>query len=306
MFVMKNDQFNAKQINGEYAVINRWWYVADAEKVGKDRGYGYRYFPVFYGQIDQSLFSNYVMYVSLAGSPVVITSTAKDADLPKILGWLDWYMGEERDSLAYWGMPDWYTGTGKDRRYKWEWAILEDWALYGKQYTRDGSYYGLQTTYAKTYNPIKDVKFPLGPLAFFNSSQTYPDAPYFVYNKDPQKVLASTDLFTYSQNVLRQARFQDYKFFTTAPSPYATVMALPEVAAWDSDGSNDPNYTPVIVKMITDTQANFEKNYQAFASMLENWGGPGGADKAIAAEVKFFADYYKNEILPNQIPDPFK
>jgi ABC-type glycerol-3-phosphate transport system substrate-binding protein len=305
MFVMKNDQFNAKQINGEYAVINRWWYVADAEKVGKDRGYGWRYFPVFYGQLDPNLFSNNVMYLSLGGSPVVITSSAKDADMPKILGWLDWYMSEERDSLAYWGMPDWYTGTGKDRRYTWEWAVLEDWALYGKAYNHDGSYYGLQTTYAKTYNPIKDVKFPLGPLAFFASNLTYPDAPYFVYNKDPKKVLESTDLFTYCQNVLRAARYDEYTFFTTATDPYSKVMALPAVAAWDSAGSNDPNYTPIIVKMITDKQANFEQNWNAFANMLENWGGPNGLQKAMTAEETFMSNYYKSDILPDKVANPF-
>ena len=76
IFVMKNDQFNAKQINGEYAVLNRWWYVNDARKVGKDRGYGFRYFPAFYGQL-KDIFSNNVMYLSLQGSPVAITKTTK-------------------------------------------------------------------------------------------------------------------------------------------------------------------------------------------------------------------------------------
>ena len=50
IFVMKNDQYYAKVINGEYAVVNFWWPVNDARKVGKDRGYGYRFFPLFYGR----------------------------------------------------------------------------------------------------------------------------------------------------------------------------------------------------------------------------------------------------------------
>jgi len=302
MFVMKNDQFNAKQINGEYAVINRWWYVGDAEKVGKDRGYGYRFFPVFFGQLKPNLLSNNIQYVSLQGGcPVAITKSAKQADVPKIMKWVDWYMSEERDSLAYWGMPDWYSGTGKDRRYTWQHASLEDWALYGINYTRDGLYYGLEHAYPATYNPIKSVKFPLGVMGFFGDSMTYPDAPYFVYPKDPKKVLQTTNLWNYTQNVIRAARWDQFTVFTTATSPYADIMGLPEVAAWDTDGSNDPNYTPVIVKMITGASADFEKNYQAFYNMIENWGGPNGANKALQAEINFWKKFYKEQVVPKQI-----
>ena len=80
-------------------------------------------------------------------------------------------------------------------------------------------------------------------------------------------------------------------------------MALPEVAAWDTANSNDPTYTPVIVKMITGPTADFEKNYQAFITMINNWGSPDGTgtQKALQADIKFFRDYYKNQVLTHLV-----
>jgi putative aldouronate transport system substrate-binding protein len=302
MFVMKNDQFNAKQINGEYAVLNRWWYVNDARKVGKDRGYGYRYFPVFFGQL-KDIYSNNVAFISMGGSPVAITKTTKQADVPKVMKWIDWYMSEERDSLAYWGLPTWYKGAGADRRYLPDHAVLEDWTLYGISNARDGAYYGLEHAYPAPYNPITSVKFPLGPMGFFGDSMTYPDAPYFVYPKNPTKVLQTTDLWAYSEKVMKAARWDEYKIFTTADNPYTAIMALPEVSAWDTANSNDPTYVPVIVKMITGSKADFEKNYSAFVTMINNWGSPDGTgtQKAIQAVIKFYRDYYKTQVIPHQI-----
>jgi putative aldouronate transport system substrate-binding protein len=302
IFVMKNDQFNAKQIDGEYAVLNRWWYVNDARKVGRDRGYGFRYFPVFYGQL-KDIFSNNVMYLSLQGSPVAITTTTKPADLPRVMKWIDWYMSDERDSLAYWGLPAWYKGTGKDRRYLPDHAVLEDWTLYGISGARDGSYFGLEHAFPAPYNPITSVKFPLGPMGFFSDTETYPDAPYYVYPKDPKKVLQTTDIWAYSEQVMKQARYDEYKIFTTSDNPYNQVMAIPEIAAWDTASSNDPASTPIVVKMITGPTADFEKNYQAFIQMINNWGSPDGTgtQKALQADIKFFRDYYKNQILTHLV-----
>jgi putative aldouronate transport system substrate-binding protein len=303
LFVMKNDQFNAKQINGEYAVLNRWWYVNDARKVGKERGYGYRYFPLFYGQLKKGFYSNNNVYVSMQGSPVAITKTTKQADLPKVLKWIDWYMSEEHDSLAYWGMPTWYKGDGVNRRYLPDHAVLEDWVLYGINGPRDGSYYGLQHAIPAPWNPITSVKFPLGPMSFFSTNQTYPEAPYFVYPKDPAKVLRTTDIWVYQENVMRAARYDELTIFTNADDPYNQIMALPDVAAWETANSNDPTYVPVIVKMVTGSTADFEKNYAAFAQMINNWGNPDGTgtQKALAAAIKFMQGYYKDQIVPKMI-----
>ena len=107
-----------------------------------------------------------------------------------------------------------YTGTGKDRRYLPDHAVLEDWVLYGINGPRDGSYYGLQHAVPAPCNPITSVKFPLGPMSFFTTTQTYPEAPYFVYPLDPNKVLRTTDIWVYQEKVMRAARYEELKIFT--------------------------------------------------------------------------------------------
>jgi hypothetical protein len=148
------------------------------------------------------------------------------------------------------------------------------------------------------------VKFPLGPLSFFADTQTYPDAPYFVYPLDPVKILKSTDMWAYQEKVQRAARYEELKYFTSAANPYPTLnMVIPDVAAWESAGDVDPTYTPVIVKMVTGSMADFEKNYAAFVQMLNNWGNMDGTgtQKAMAADIKFFAQYYKEQVLPKMM-----
>jgi len=297
IFVMSNEQLAAKQANGEYAVINRHGSVEEARKVGRDSGYGFRFFPLFYGQWKRNLMSNYIRYVSLGGSPVAITTSVKTADVPKVLKWIDWYMSEERDNLAYWGMPAWYRGTGRDRRYLPAYAILEDWTLYGINSSHDGAYYGLETTFADKMNPVKDVKFPLGPMGFFNDQQTYPDAPYFVYPKNIAKALKTVDVWSYQERVMQDARYRELSLFTTADNPSPAIMALPDVAAWDA-ASKDPSIDAATVKLVTGPMADFETNYQGFIDLIMNAGGPNGTQKALDAERKFMQSYWKSDIVP--------
>jgi ABC-type glycerol-3-phosphate transport system substrate-binding protein len=300
MFVMKNDQFNAKQINGEYAVINRWWSINDARKVGKDRGYGYRYFPVFYGQ-GIEIWSTSVLPLSRQGSPLIFTKTIKNqTDLAKVMKWADWYMSEERDLLAYWGMPEWYTGTGKDRRYTWQYRPLEDWAVYGISSGKDGAYYGVEYTKAINYDSIRAVKFPLGPISFFSDSFTYPEAPFYVYVKDGQKVLKSTDLYAYCVKVVTDARYDEYKAAYVGDWYYTAVNNLPEFIAYDAKFSeNSQKYDKELLDMVTGPSANFEKNYAAWAQFFHDVG----VDAALQATVKYMKEIYPKEIEPNILKD---
>jgi ABC-type glycerol-3-phosphate transport system substrate-binding protein len=302
MFVMKNSQFNAKQINGEYAVLNRWWSINDARKTGKDRNYGYRYFPVFYGQA-KDIWDNNVQAVSLQGNPLTFMKSIKQADLPKVMKWADWYMGEERDSLAYWGMPEWYTGTGKDRRYTWQYRALEDWAVYGILSSRDGAYYGVEYTKAINYDPIKAVKFPLGPISFFADSVTYPEAPFYVYNKDPQKVLKTMDLWAYSEKIVRAARYDQLKIFYTGSSYYTEINNLPEGVAYEAAFSaNQQKYDKLLLDMVTGPSASFEKSYAAWNQFFHDVG----IDKYREALITFMKDKYPKEIAPNIFVDKTK
>jgi hypothetical protein len=300
LFVMKNSQFFAKQVNGEYAVINRWWSLNDARKVGKERGYGYRYFPVFYGQ-GKEYWSTTHLPLSRQGAPLIFTKTIKTTtDLAKVMKWADWYMSEQRDLLAYWGMPEWYTGTGKDRRYTWQYRPLEDWAVYGIGSGRDGAYYGVEYTKAINYDPIRAVKFPLGPISFFADSSTYPEAPYYVYQKDGQKVLKSSDLMAYVTQVVTLARYDEYKAAYIGDWYYSACNNLPEVIAWDAKWSaGQQKYDKLLLDMVTGPAADFEKNYTGWSQFIKDCGN----DAAVAAVSKFMKDIYPKEIEPNIIKD---
>jgi ABC-type glycerol-3-phosphate transport system substrate-binding protein len=302
MFVMKNSQFNSKQINGEYAVINRWWSVNDVNKVGKERGYQYRFFPVFYAQ-EKDIWDNGVLALSLQGSPLTFMKSIKQADLPKVMKWADWYMSDERDSLAYWGMPEWYTGTGKDRKYTWQYRALEDWAVYGISSSRDGNYYGVEYTKAISYDPIKAVKFPLGPISFFADSATSPDAPYYSYTKDPLKVLKTMDIWSYTEKAIRLARYDRYKVIYTGPSFYTEINNLPGTVAYEAAFSaNQQKYDKLLLDMVTGPSASFESTYGQWAQFFHDVG----VDKAIQDTIAFMKDKYPKEIAPNIFVDKTK
>ncbi len=300
IFVMKNDQYFAKMINGEYAVANFWMPIADARKKGQESTpkYGYRFFPLFYGGI-KDIFNNTVGYMSLGGSPLVITKKVKDADLAAVMKWVDWYFTEEHDLLSFWGTPDMYTGTGKDRRYKAGFEDLTNWAVYGQMSGKDGLYYGLQRSYMWTPTEYEQVKMPLGGIFFFNAGQTYPEAPYYVYPKDKTKILALTDLWKYCHDTMYKTVWDDYKMWTYATAPDRMVERFPEYAEWgqyDNDHYSEIAF-PAIVKMVTGPVKDFDRNW---ATYLKYWGDAGTAaleEHAIA----FMQDYYKNTILPKQI-----
>jgi hypothetical protein len=297
IFVMKNDQYFAKIINGEYAVVNFWGPINDAIKKGKDSGYGYRFFPLFYGGI-KNIYNNNVGYISLQASPLVITTKVKDADLAKVMKWVDWYMSEEHDQLAFWGTPDMYTGTGKDRRYKAEYKGVEEWAVYGQQSEKDGKYFGLQHAYPMVTNEYETVKLPLGGMSFFGLGFTYPESPYFVYPKDVAKIAALTDLWKYSHDTMYKTVWDDYKMWTYANWPNNEIRNLPAMAGWDQyQTDHSAEFSATVVKMVTGPVADFDKNWANYQRL---WAEAGTADLEKQAAT-WMADYYKNVVLPKQI-----
>ncbi len=299
IFVMKNDQYFAKVINGEYAVVNFWAPIADARKHGQqsDPKYGYRFFPLFYGGL-KPIFNNQTAYMSLAASPLVITKKVSDADLPKVMKWVDWYFTDEHDLLSFWGSPDMYTGTGKDRRYKAGYNDLVNWTVYGQMGGKDGIYYGLQRSYMWTPTEYEQVKMPLGGIFFFNAGQTYPEAPYYVYPKDKAKILALTDLWKYSGDVMYRTVWDDYKTWTYAIAPNRMVERFPEYSDWDQyQTDHSAEFSATVVKMVTGPVKDFDKNW---ANYLRLYGEAGTAALEQHA-IQFMKDYYKNTILPKQI-----
>jgi len=132
IFVMKDDQYQAKAINGQYAIINHWLPVANARDVAlqQNRGYGWRYAPVWY-PLDMSKMENWFLYDGVPSSDIFISTKIPEEKLAGIMKWLDWQFSDEADSIQYWGLPEWYTGNGADRRYKAEYNDLKQWAVYG-------------------------------------------------------------------------------------------------------------------------------------------------------------------------------
>jgi hypothetical protein len=297
IFVMKNDQYFAKATNGEYAVLNFWAPINDARRVGKERGYGFRFFPLFYGGI-KDIYNNKVGHLSLQAAPLMITTKVTDANLAKVTKWVDWYMSEEHDELAFWGSPDMYTGTGKNRRFKPEFKELEDWAVYGVQSAKDGKYFGLQHTYMLPTNEYETVKLPIGGMSFFGLNFTYPDGPYFVYPKDAAKIASLSDIWTVAANTMYRTVWDDYTMWTYANWPNNEIRNLPAMAGWDQyQTDHGAEMSAVIVKMVTGPVADFNKNWAEYQRM---WKEAGTAELEAQAAA-WMADYYKNVVIPKQI-----
>jgi len=297
IFVMKNDQYFAKVINGEYAVVNFWAPITDAIKTGQERGYGYRYFPLFYGQL-KPIYNNQVSYTSLQASPLMVTTKVSDENLPKVLAWIDWYMSDEHDLLAYWGTPDMYTGTGKDRRYKADYKDLEEWGVYGVDTAKNGVYYGLQHTYLQQTNEYTTLKLPIGAINFFGQSITYPEAPYFVYPKDPAKIASLTNVWTVSATTVQAAAYDEIKVWVRANGPNNEVRNLPHNASWEAyQEDHSAEFSATVVKMVTGPVADFDKNWANYQRLWKEAGTP-----ELEAEAQaWMTEYYKTTIVPNII-----
>ena len=152
-FAMAKAEQREGQRAGRYAVINDWSDPEEARTAALERGYGYRYFPLFLGGWS-TIWGNYALPVECREGPLVFTRRIQGREaLARVMRWADWHLGEERDVLAYWGLPDWHAGTGADRRFTWQHAALEDWSVYGACSDRDGPHVGLEHTPALEWDP---------------------------------------------------------------------------------------------------------------------------------------------------------
>jgi len=200
IFVMSDARYRERIGNGEYGVFA--WHVAPGDTAisrGRERGYGWRPIP-FFSPLDLSRVNNRYSGVSLAGGGIFLTSSIAAADLPDVLRYIDWFMTEASDDLAYWGLPAWSTGTGAGRRFKPEYKALEDWTVYGTTGARDGTFHGLAGAPAAAGS----ARFPydVKPFAFFRpGGQAYPGAPYWSYRAGPawnaRSGLANVDLLSW-------------------------------------------------------------------------------------------------------------
>jgi len=280
LFVMKDDQYQAKAINGQYAIINHWLPVANARDAAlqQNRGYGWRYQPIFY-PLDMSQMQNWFNYDSIPTSDIWISSKIKDADLPGIMKWLDWQFSDEADSIQYWGLPDWYTGNGADRRYKADYNDLKQWAVYGISGAKDGNYYGLAapnnivSPQAVNYQPKIRIVSLLG-------SNAYQYSPTFVYPHNASEMGNITDIGAISENIITQDFKSKQRMFTAIgwqESDWGTMFDN-----WNSQMGNAP-WNDWIVKMIVGKPADFDKTWTDYVAM-QVANGVKDAEAAVAKD----------------------
>jgi len=266
-FLLKEDQRNARIINGEYAVFQEWGPEADAKKksLEENRGYGFRLLTTFMNPLqtkyqdmtdEQIEIRNYWGALSLGKS-------VKDADIPQILHWIDWNYSEQAAELRAWGTPDMYTGDKEERRFKPEYKELEDWAVRGVSGEKDGTYYGLFGTNIDVAWNHETYGIGFGDDAFKS-----PWAPVYVYPLGAD----TFDSGMVTKKAVRDTYRKDQTFTAVkALSPEAMAAKaefdqleaefnkLKGVVSYDSDGSK-----LATVKMIIGKPEEFEGIY-------ENW-----------------------------------
>ncbi len=268
-FIQKDDQLNAKIINGEYAVINWWAPVADARALSQkeNRGYGYRYLSLFRGHEVNNKYQDYrYLPVSMTGSynGIGVTTKVSDEAYAQVLNWIDWNMSEEANELRTWGLPEWSTGEGEARRFKPEYKDLENWAVGGVKSDKDGHYYGLYdiNTNAST-NAVAWNHETYGILGL-----SYAFSPRYVYPVDVNGPV-DIDLVT---NIVSTKHFLDQiKFFRQIG--WDTGMLDPDGKFTEVDGTNgiySNASNNAVIQAIVGKPADFEQNYEKYMAVFND------------------------------------
>lgn len=270
IFVMKDDQVNAKVTNGEYAVINETHPTRmEAMDLAEERGYGYRYLPAFY-PLDHSKLNNSMTFTSLKASGPVLTTTLKDEDVEAVMKWLDFYMSEEYDEIVAWGHPDWYEGEGADRHYKEGYEAIENWALYGETGDKDGFYYHMPRSEALGNFTVKsDPLMRPDFLKFFGGTmQTYPEGPYWVLEKDPAK---TGDVGAYSAQVMNKEAMSHITTYIQDGWDTTTIYTE-KWQAFENQFWSDPTWIPMIAQAIIAPNDQFDTKWAEYEEVLDKAG----------------------------------
>lgn len=269
IFSMNMDQNNAKVINGEYAVFQRWLPANDARTRAEQegRGYGFRVLSTFmiplktkYQDLTEYTFSLRSNWGAVSINP----KSVKEKDIPQILRWIDWNYSEEAAELRAWGPPYMSTGSGEKRRFKPEYKELETYALTGKIGGRDGPYYGL-------------YPFPLDHDIYWNhetygiaasGESEYPYSPQMVYPLDDK----SWDCFRFSDWAFKDYYARQRKIVIEGALGQDAMDAR---AAFDkieeefnkmkqTVGADCDAAKLAVIKAITGKKEDFEANYAAY------------------------------------------
>lgn len=293
IFVMKDDQYRAKAINGEYAVINCWLPVDQAKEVAAERGYGYRYFPVFY-PLDRSILNNQIIHLGASMWGIAFTKSIKEEDLQQVMQWADFYFGKESDDLAFWGLPEWYTGEGADRRYKPEYKELENWTVYGKSGGKDGAYYGV----LGGGNPSGDygtgIRPVIKPFSFFGNGAA-PNTPYYVYERDITKV-ENINIGSISHDIVMRDNVKNMKVYLEKGWSERDLQNVPEWVAMEQQNEKK-DVTGLLIKAIVGSEGSFQKNWNDYVKTHKD----SGLDQAEKIIADMFDKIYKEKLQSNEI-----
>ncbi|RAP78432.1 hypothetical protein DL346_08410 [Paenibacillus montanisoli] len=271
-FIMKDDQLNAKIINGELAVFSGWGPIAQARDVVKkeNRPYGYRMIPYF---PNSELVTKYqdLRYrpasLNAGVAMYLITTNISDEDLPQVLNWFDWNSSEEAADLRTWGLPEFSTGTGADRRFKPEYKALEDWAVRGIKSDKDGWYYGLRA--AIDGDPNNGVPYVNHETQMVSMLYPYELAPALVYPPDLTEDFNMEALLS----ALEHKHFRDMgmKYY---PQQGWSFADLDPKGDFDKQDANKAYYSQTgktkIAKLITGKPGDFEANYADYMKMYDD------------------------------------
>jgi putative aldouronate transport system substrate-binding protein len=272
-FIQKDDQRDSKVINGEYAVFQGWLPSPNARKKAADenRNYGFRKVSLF---LDGKVANKYsdtstkIVGIGSRWGAVGITTSAKDADIPQLLNWIDWNLSDEAAVLRAWGPKEFYTGEGKDRRFKPEYKDIEIWALTGKTGDKDGIYYGMYPSGGSDVDWNHET-YGIG------SNWRLPYVPQRAYPKeltDPSKV----DIDWAYDRAVKLFYYPKFKFFKEKPlgedviearSEFEKIEAeftkLKKTASYDADGAKTATVQAIVGK-----PEEFDKKYAEYEKYL--------------------------------------
>ena len=274
-FIQKDDQREAKMINGEYAVVNNYFPVASARTKALEEGrdYGWRIYPAIFIDLNTGYQDTREIAYSLVtadGAKGFNAHKVTDEMMPKLLRWIDWNYSEEAAQLRAWGTPDMYTGDGEDRRFKDEYADVATYMVTGTENPegKDGIYYGL------LYNPLHQNiitwNHEVYGMTGNNGESAY--APRFVYPLTAETV----NVDTYTQLPVKQYYMngapEDERHFISIEKPFSLEVSQLK-ATWETvtgewsevNRPYEDERNLLLVEAIVGDVADFEKNYTAFA-----------------------------------------
>ena len=177
-FTLSDSARAANIQSGRYAVLNGYSTLPSYSSQA-DREYGWRLYPVFLGNAQNSQQDNQTVYLSLRTDGAVGFNREEVTEemLGQLLGWVDWNYSLEAAYLRAWG-DGLSEETEEGRRFSADYALVEDTMLngyIGESGEEDGWYYGLVNTLSGTREVWNHEVYGIG------SSDPGPDCPYYTY-----------------------------------------------------------------------------------------------------------------------------